>query len=252
LPGSGRLYGVVSAPEFKPEEHEVMLTTRSRTNRYLLAAVVLVCLVPCSFAAQLVLVDPGTNAPYDGVLVGPYEISVDGVSIQAICLDYQYTTKTNDPWSADVSGVGSDTILQEQAYLASMLLAITPGTNNTLAAELQYAIWDLSPVNSNLPPTVADDLLTISGLDSAGSDFVAAVEQYESDAVAFVTGNPNHDYSNVSVYNPTAPPQPDILAMQRFITVTSVPEPPVLSVLGLDLSAVGAMIFLLRKRIVSA
>ena len=231
-----------------------MRTRASRARQYVIAAVVLGGLVPCGFAAQLALVDPGNNAPYDGVLVGPYEISVDGVSIQAICLDYQYDTETTDPaWSADVSGVGGDTVLKEQAYLASKLLAIASGTNDTLAAELQYAIWDLSPQNAALSPTVQEALLQILKTSfPLNLNFYADVKFYEAAAVAFVLTNPGHDYSNVSVYNPTDPQQPDIKAMQRFMTVTSVPEPPILSILGLDFSAVGAMIFFLRKRIVSA
>jgi len=247
-----------------------MLTITRRAKQYLIVVFAVGCLAPSAFAdSTLTLVDPGSNAPYDLVYVGPYQISIDGANpVEAICLDYQYNTEvTSPPWSTTVSGVGSDTTLQEQAYLAGQLLQ---ATDPTVAAEYQYAIWDLSPVNADLITPAQPALSTVLTNIGNGSDlnvdpsvsgaaFAAAVAQDVVNAQKFVGANPTYDYSGVSVYSPDNPAQPADTAMQRFMTVpagtlgvTSVPEPPVFSVLGVDFSAVGALIFLFRRRINAA
>ncbi|MBZ5676645.1 MAG: hypothetical protein LAP61_20595 [Acidobacteriia bacterium] len=253
----------------------------NRVNRYLMAAVVLGFIVPCSFAdppTTLTLVSAGDNYIYDPVgvqsYIGPYQVNIGSVRIvDAICIDYQNDaptaalvgagTPTEVTWSS--SFVGSvDTTLLEQAYLAEQLLSNS--YSGLSAAEIQYAIWHLSwspaldtiagPVQDYLPndvPNGAPVPLGVFGtVDS--TTFLGQVTYWQNQA-ATVVGSGGYTGSDVSLYTADTVDTQGA-ALQRFVTVTpgtvsitSVPEPPVLSLLGVDFSAVGVLIFALRRRI---
>lgn len=232
------------------------LTVASRARQYLIASVILCCVAPYSVAATatLTLVSPGTNAPFttDGtptglsVYVGPYVVSINGVDVNAICLDYQYdapgTSPDSTPWDVTNVVAGSDTILLEQAYLAQQLLNPPGACDPTYcAAPIQYAIWELT-APQDVPFATHLATITDSVFQTAVSNYIVAA----SSAANYDPANyPPGTYPNVEVY--TANTGEVQSGLQRFMTVTT-PEPPFLSVLGVDFSAVGALIFLFRRR----
>src|SRR5579863_9477387 len=122
-----------------------MPTKSSRAKRYLMAGAVLCGLAPCSFAdpstTTLTLTQAGLGDNYivDGDLasyIGPYQVTVTTGSsvntVSAICIDYQNDPPYLDPSNPSLNNLvpgttwtvnpPSSQVLQEQAYLADLLL----------------------------------------------------------------------------------------------------------------------------------
>ena len=230
------------------------LTISNRASQYLIAAVALFGIAPFGLAATtLTLVSAGNNFIEENgldVYVGPYIVSIGGTSVDAICLDYQGDPPSSNPsdpttWTAAPVSPASDAIIQQQATLAAVLLS--GSCVGACAAELQYAIWYLADPTalSNLPsPPSAVDVY--GGTSTTLAHFVSDVKGIAG--VADIV-SPPYVGPKLTVYTADG-----TTSLQKFITFappTSVPEPPSLSVLGLDLSAVGAIVFFLRRRIIS-
>jgi hypothetical protein len=262
-----------------------MPTMSSRVKRYLMAGAVLCGLAPCSFAGPstttLTVTQSGLGDNYiidDGLAsyIGPYQVNIDDSvnTTAAICIDYQndppYPADLNPGTTWTVSAPAGQTLL-EQAYLADQLLTSPSPFSGLQSAEIQYAIWQLGdstatgtlvgpiqdyllPANVPNGPAVAlGSLGPVTGTNFGDATFLGQVTYWENQALYNVENGYNG--SDVSVYA-TLPGEVDTngVALQRFITAggvttTSVAEPPSLSLLGFDFSAVGGLIFLLRRRI---
>jgi len=242
----------------------VQTAKRGRALPYLIVAAFL-GVVPSSFAAQtanMSLTGVGTNGTLGGVYIGPYVGTVNGVTTPLICDDFIDESYIPETWTADVYSISDYASLrfhsstaplaqvgyEEVAWLSQQLTNQSLGlpttcTNTTsinCAGDIQYAIWAV------FDPTA---LTYITGANRTNANtWLSAAQSHYS------TG----DYSNVSVYTAVAgtalcggracPPGP---TPQEFIVVRT-PEPPFLSLLGVDLSAVGGLIFFLKRKVITA
>lgn len=235
-------------------------TKRSRTLPYVTVAIL--GFAASSFAAQtasMTLTGVGTNGVLGGVYVGPYLGTIDTVTTPVICDDFADESYIPESWTANVYGVSDFASLrfnaspsaqvgyEEVAWLSQQLtnqslglatyISCPPSVN--CAGDIQFAIWAVFD-------TAALPQLSGADLTNANAWLSAAQSQYS-------TG----DYSNVSVYTPfidsTHPATCNggpcaSIPPQEFIVVRT-PEPPVLAVLGVDFSAIGVLIFFLRRKI---
>jgi len=119
------------------------------------AAVALLCLVPCAFAdsGSLTLTGAGNNV-MDGVYVGPYYATVNGVTNTAvICDDFADESVIGNSWNYtanNFSTLGSalwGNQLQNYegaAWLTLQMLSLNGNpNNNTQVGYLSYAVWSL-------------------------------------------------------------------------------------------------------------
>lgn len=238
---------------------KVQATKLGRRLPHLLVAIL--GFATSSFAAQMAtmtLTGVGTNGALGGAYIGPYVGTINTVTTPLICDDFFDDSYIPESWTADVysiSNFASDfgnstspsalTGYEEVAWLSQQLTDQSSGqatylacpVGDNCAGDIQYAIWAV------FDPAALGE---IGGTDlkNANAWLSAAQSQYS-------TGN----YSNVSIYTPdshysvtcggascpSAPPQ-------EFIVVRT-PEPPVLAVLGIDLSAIGVLIFFFRRKL---
>ena len=213
-----------------------------------LAAAIL-CFAPSSLADTSIVLTGAGNNPVDGVYVGPYQGTVNGVAnTQVICDDFGDESYVPESWSATstvdaglpaASPVNFFAVDGQQGYsavasLAEQLFALSPSDPNydTKAADLQYAIWyvfDKSGVTSFLS---GDSTL----LNAASADAAAAL------GGSYTPG----EFSNIEILTPdttqpiscnggpcaNTPPQ-------EFIVQT--PEPGTFAMLGIGLLMVGLL-----------
>jgi hypothetical protein len=86
-----------------------------------------------------------------GVGIPPYQGTLNGQSAQFYCVDFSHEITANTTWQATVTNLGassysstrlgSGTIYYEIAWLLDQSLA---STNQTIEAELQWAVWSFS------------------------------------------------------------------------------------------------------------
>jgi hypothetical protein len=170
-------------------------------------------------------------------------------------------------WSgATVTGLPA--LSQQQAYETAALLTedILTAYNSSgpsgNAAIYSYALWGLFDPYGNGNPSDAGAFGTLSPLGTgAGSDFALAQADLLSAANTVLSqGGAALNGATVTIYtydapdtvashggpwgcNGSCPPPP-----QEFITVSNMPEPSSVAILGADLFAVAGLVFFLRRR----
>ncbi len=100
---------------------------------------------------SVTLVNAGNPVLHDGngVDVGPYTLSLNGMNYAALCVDNKDWSQLNSPWSADLTAVNSSNLsdtyhpaegieYEEDAYLYSLITK--PGADRV---DLQHAAWDI-------------------------------------------------------------------------------------------------------------
>jgi hypothetical protein len=234
---------------------------------------------PTTYTACMNLTGVGYGNAFANVYVGPYTATINnGTPTAVICDDYKDESYIPEYWTADiisgssgVNGVARDltttrdaslsgltgTDLQkaydEVGYLAIQLLNAVPGDSTTIGA-IHFALWSV------FDPSALDALGSAGNpsYDAAHADLLGAV-----DAVTGLKGDQGTNYSSFisqfTIYSPAGPPtqvciggtssascSPANGQPQEFLVKT--PEPPFFALLGVDLSGVGALIFLLRRR----
>jgi hypothetical protein len=225
-----------------------------------LAAVVL-CVAPSALAdTSMNLTGPGNN-PVDGIYVGPYYATVNGVvGTPVICDDFSDESYIPETWSATSTSVAGVNVLSpvdffgvdgQQGYdavasLAESLFSLSTSDPNYSkdAAVLQYAIWDIfQPGNALLGTGVAGYLTnypdtTLLGL--AQADAAAALSASYTPGsfsnILILTPDSNQPMSCSTTSGESCPPQ-------EFIVQT--PEPGTFGLLGIGLLMLG--IFARRK-----
>jgi len=214
----------------------------------------------------MALIAPPDGPSMDGVYTSPYTALIGPSGLTTlnqlkqnpsttttlvICDDYTTDVSTSTPpWDATVTSVGAlsgassalntlkfdkGNLTQQQAdyttvaYLAEELMGINQSTSQgqLTAGEISFAIWQV------FDPSLASSLQSESNY--------GAIENFYTQARASAGSNPSA-YANVLVYTP----QPNG-ASQEYLVVT--PEISGLALLAVDLSGVGGLIFLLRKRL---
>ncbi len=214
----------------------------------------------------MALIGPPPGPSLDGVYTSPYtaligqgglttlgqlEQSPSTTTTLVICDDFTTDVSTSTPpWQASVTSVGAlsgassalstlkfdqSNLAQQQAdyttaaYLAEELMGINQSTSQgqLTAGEISFAIWQV------FDPSLASSLQSES--------YYGAIENFYTQARASAGSNPNA-YANVLVYTPS----PNS-ASQEYLVVT--PEAPGLALLAIDLSGIGGLIFLLRKKV---
>jgi hypothetical protein len=197
--------------------------------------------------------------PYtmSNVYVGPYTATINGVSTPVICDDFfddswlpewwtanvytppNYST-TRDQQNSGFTGTALTQAYNEVGYLAVQLLnaASAPTPNATTIGEIDFALWSV------FDPTALNSLSGSAYAAAQGYLTTAASYKNNSSFISqFTIYSPNMSYSVSCTPGggacPDSPPQ-------EFLVRT--PEPSELALLGIDLSGVGALLFLVYRR----
>lgn len=126
--------------------HDSWTMKKLTNNWWLVVAAVLLCHAPAVLADSVTLTSGGGNI-VDGIYMGPYYATVNGVAnTPVICDDFKDESYVPESWSASVSSIASPSgtfFSGQQNYdavadLASQLFATS---NKTTDADLQFAIW---------------------------------------------------------------------------------------------------------------
>lgn len=208
-------------------------------------ALALLCATPSLFASvSMTLTGAGPNN-LAGIYIGPYTALIDGVPTQVICDDFSADTYLNQTWSANLStfsdlsgtkfGAAKETQYKQAAWLSLQLLNPTvscpPGGN--CAADIQFAIWQVFD-NPN-PFNILQSQGLITDLSNA-KDWLAKAQDAS-----------NYNSLNLSAFSFYTPTPLNSGSPQEFIVVKT-PEASALALLGIDLSAVGGLFLLFRRR----
>jgi hypothetical protein len=213
----------------------------------LIGAALLLC-GSCALAdVNMTLTGPGTNGIIGNVYVGPYQGTINGVSTPIICDDFYDDTYLNESWTASVSTFANlsntkfgaaDALQYEQAaWLAQQLVnpASTCPTVANCAGDIQFAMWEVfDNTGSNTP----FGMLTGHDLTNAQSWLHLAQTQ------TFYAG----EFSNVTIYSPVSCVANCASWPSQEFMVVATPEPSELALLGVDLTGVGTLFFLLYRR----
>jgi hypothetical protein len=197
-----------------------------------LVAVAVICFGTYSFgqAANMTMSDPGNNV-MNGVYVGPYNGTVNGVSAQIICDDFADESYSNESWTATVTTVanlngtkwGNNTALyDEAAYFATQMIGLesNPTANAQTIGYMSYVIWALFDAKD------VKNWLTSQG--QSGINTWNAIQVYLASAGKYAGFTPPSNFfiftpnlNNQITCNggpcPTAPPQ-------EFIGFVNMPE----------------------------
>lgn len=205
---------------------------------------VLLCASSAFAGVNLTLTGAGNNGMLSGVYVGPYQGTVNGVSMPIICDDFYDDTWLNEAWTATASTFSdlsqtrfasdsnATTQYEQAAWLSTQLLnnASCIYSQANCAGDIQFAIWQ---VFDKEPLT----LLTGNNLLNA---------QYWLNQAQSQTFTPG-EFSDFTIYTPTSCLRNcGVTLPQEFIVRT--PEPPELAILATDFSAAGGLLFWLYRR----
>lgn len=239
---------------------------------------------PNTSTACMDLLNPGYTGGFAGVYVGPYTASINGgTPTSVICDDYLDDSYVPEYWTADIypgsgpltttrdakqangtatpllTGQALQQAYDEVGYLAIQLLN-TPVSDVNTMGEIHFALWSV------FDPTALANLNTATG----GNYLYTGAVSKLNDAINVVTGaggfnngkgdqgsNYSTYISQFTIYSPdtdhgysicVGTPSCSVNASppQEFLVKT--PEAPFFALLGVDLSGLGAVIFLLRRR----
>lgn len=193
---------------------------------------------------------PGNNG-MNGVYVGPYYATIDGVETAVICDDFGDESYIPESWTADIFTPPDYTTTRD----AEKWAALTPLQQGGFSVAQDYNMvgWLATQMLDNMSnPTTEGELhfalwavfdpTAIPFLDSASQGWLSQAANYKDDTSfisSFTIYSPDTNYPISSPGSATNPPQ-------EFLVHT--PEPPALAVLGLDLSGLAGLVFLLRRR----
>jgi len=203
---------------------------------------------------QMTSAGPYTMA---NVYVGPYTANINGVSTPVICDDFfddswipqwwtanvytppNYST-TRDQQESGLTGTALTQAYNEVGYLAVQLLNATgaPTPNATTIGEIDFALWSVFDPNA---------LTYLSGsTKTAAQGYLTTAAGYKNDSSfisQFTIYSPNMSLPFTCTQNggacPNTPPQ-------EFLVRT--PEPSELALMGIDVSGVGFLCFLLFRQ----
>lgn len=194
----------------------------------------------------------GNHAVMGGVYTSPYNATIDGVPVLAICDDFNTHSSIGQTFNAVVTNVASlqgevtpsqdvkfdknDAAKQQTdyataAYLAIQLLGIDQSTaaGKTSAGLYSFALWSI------FTPTALNSL--------SGQNLTDATAIRNS---ALAMNLAPGAFGNVDIYTPS--PQSE---SQEFIVVRT-DEPGAVALLGFNTLAVFSLVFFLRKRLIRA
>ncbi len=202
----------------------------------LIGAVLFLAPTALADTATMLLTGAGDNGALGGVYIGPYTVTINGVSTSVICDDFDDESYIGETWTANVTTLSSlggtkwvdlgnsTNLYEEAAWLSLNLLSASPGQ----AGDIQFAIWALFDPNA------------VNGL-SAGDQ--ANVQWWINDAQGqtFTSG----EFANILIYTAdisdpircdgdycaNTPPQ-------EFIVATPEPSAFILMLIGLMAIAV--------------
>jgi PEP-CTERM motif len=209
-------------------------------------AVAALCIAPSALAdTSITLTGAGSN-PVDGVYVGPYTATVNGVmGTPVICDDFSDEVFVGESWGAVspsgtiaspsgalfASQANSGQEYNAMAFLAEKLFAL-PASDPTYsgdAAVLQYAIWDIfdpSGVSTWLTTNSPDGALLTNAIKAANNALGGSYTSTE--------------FSDLSILTPAPDSQPAGDGRpQEFIVKT--PEPGTFAMLGIGLLMLGIL-----------
>lgn len=195
----------------------------------------------------------GSHAVMGGVYTSPYNATIDGVPVLAICDDFNTHSYIGQTFNAVVTNVASlqgestasnavkfdhnDAAKQQTdyataAYLAIQLLGIDQSTaaGKTSAGLYSFALWSI---------------FTPTALNSLSGQNLTDATAIRDNALA-MNWTPGA-FGNVDIYTPS----PDQGASQEFIVVRT-DEPGAVALLGFNILAVFSLVFFLRKRLIRA
>jgi len=196
--------------------------------------------VPATLADTLELTGVGNNGAYDGIYIGPYVATIDGVAnTPVICDDFAHESYLWSPWTANLSTAPSFTDVrfapanyEDVAYLANLLFNV--GGNDAEADALQFAIWYINDPND------VTNFLGASNPFLTGTGSVDDVMYWVDQAGADATPA---DLANILIYTPSGGGDP-----QEFIVQTPEPSTILLLVMGLA----GLLLLKRRQKLVAA
>jgi hypothetical protein len=207
-----------------------------------LATLGLLCLASYAVAdSSMLLTSAGSNV-MDGVYVGAYTATINGVSTQVVCDDYADDSYLNESWNASVtnsSSLGSTKWQSPSGYneAAWLITQMMKSSNQTTVGEIQYAIWGIF------------DSSAITNLTNFNTTYGQAAQGWINMAAA----NSN---TNFLVYTPVAGtatcgggPCPTSGPPQEFLVVPA-PESPFLITLAGYMLGLALITVFLRRRIV--
>ena len=204
-----------------------------RTSLAILVGAVLF-LAPTALAdstASMLLTGAGNNGSLDGVDVGPYTATINGVSTSVICDDYDDESYIGETWTANVTTLSSlggtkwvdlgnsTNLYEEAAWLSIELLSAGPGQ----AGDIQFAIWTLFEPNALNGLSAADQTNVWCWIDSAEAQTFSPGEFAN---VLIYTANITDPIRCDGNYCANTPPQ-------EFIVTTPEPSAFILMLIGL-------------------
>lgn len=224
-----------------------MKITRVGQEAWIWIPLIVLCAVPAGFAEQanMTLTGVGSHGTLAGVYIGPYVANINGVPTQVICNDFVDDSYVNESWTVNIRSLSdlSDTKwgglpdaalkYNQAAWLSLQLLDST--ISNATAADIQFALWQV------FVPT-SFDWLDNYGLGTDRANAQAWLNQ--------ATKHQNDQFTNIAIYaysgGETGCPGGCTGRPQEFIVRT--PEPHMAMLLGVDLSALGLLAFVIRRR----
>lgn len=231
-----------------------------RTKQWLLAALVTACFCFSSargtFAttASMDLTSPGSSVTgtnvLNGVYVGAYTATINGVSTPVICDDFADDSYVPETWTAtvntfsDLSGTkwysqsNSTQLYEEAAYLVQQMMQPANASNPGTVGDISFAIWDLFDSNA-LAGLSATDVSNVNAWLAAAANPSNLAQVNFSDFTIYTPVSPSNASCSGSPC-PTAPPQ-------EFMTYNA-SEPSFIAILGADLLLFGCALVLLRRR----
>jgi hypothetical protein len=207
------------------------------------------------------------NNLLDGVNVGPYSATVNGVATQVICDDWQDITSIGSLWTANANTLSpltnattqlkygnvtnSQLLYDQAAWLATQILnppATCPaGGSCDVVGDISYALWELTACSVTGNPTACEKNTSLKGSAFAnltGNDLTNAEWWLHNVPTSFASDS----FSNFMIYTPNnanmGPPQ-EFLADP----VIQTPESSVMILFGTDMLGLLGLGLVYRRRV---